>query len=151
MIFRANEITVIIPEDIICELNRYYIGNEKEVGGILLGQFAGGIIYEVTEMACINSLHSTRIYYRRDVKKAQSIINKRWRETNGEINYLGEWHTHPNMFATPSTTDMESLSAIMDKVGNVLPVVMLLILGANNKTSLNVRKENVNYACIFDR
>ena len=43
MIFRANEITVIIPEDIICELNRYYIGNEKEVGGILLGQFAGGI------------------------------------------------------------------------------------------------------------
>ena len=55
MIFRANEITVIIPEDIICELNRYYIGNEKEVGGILLGRFAGGIIYEVTEMACINS------------------------------------------------------------------------------------------------
>lgn len=55
------------------------------------------------------------------------------------------------MFATPSTTDMESLSAIMDKVGNVLPVVMLLILGANNKTSLNVREENVNYACIFDR
>ena len=49
MIFRANEITVIIPEDIICELNRYYIGNEKEVGGILLGQFAGGIIYEVTK------------------------------------------------------------------------------------------------------
>lgn len=45
----------------------------------------------------------------------------------------------------------KSLSAIMDKVGNVLPVVMLLILGANNKTSLNVRKENVNYACIFDR
>lgn len=151
MIFRANEITVIIPEDIICELNRYYIGNEKEVGGILLGRFAGGIIYEVTEMVCINSLHSTRIHYRRDEKKAQSIINKRWRETDGEINYLGEWHTHPNMFATPSTTDMESLSAIMDKVGNVLPVVMLLILGANNKTSLNVRKENVNYACIFDR
>lgn len=151
MIFRANDITIIIPEDIICELNRYYIGNEKEVGGILLGRFAGGIIYEVTETACINSLHSTRIHYRRDAKKAQSIINKRWRETNGEINYLGEWHTHPNMFATPSATDMESLSAIMDKVGNVLPVVMLLILGRNNKTSLNVRKENVNYACIFDR
>ena len=151
MIFRANEITIIIPEDIICELDRYYSGNEKEVGGILLGRFAGGIIYEVTEIACINFLHSTRINYRRDVKKAQNIINKRWRETNGEINYLGEWHTHPNMFATPSTTDMESLSAIMHKVGNVLPVVMLLILGANNKTSLNVRKENVNYACIFDR
>lgn len=44
MIFRANEITIIIPEDIICELDRYYIGNEKEVGGILLGRFAGGII-----------------------------------------------------------------------------------------------------------
>ena len=56
MIFRANEITIIIPEDIICELDRYYSGNEKEVGGILLGRFAGGIIYEVTEIACINFL-----------------------------------------------------------------------------------------------
>ena len=151
MIFRKNGITIIIPGEIICELNKYYIGNAKEVGGILLGRFAGGIIYEVTEMACISSLHSTRIHYQRDVKKAQRIINKRWRETNGEINYFGEWHTHPNMFATPSVTDMESLSEIVDKVESVLPVVMLLILGANNKTSLNVRKGNVNYACIFDR
>lgn len=151
MTFRTNGITIILPGEIIGELNKYYIGNTKEVGGILLGRFAGGIIYEVTEMSCISSLHSTRIHYQRDVKKAQSIINKRWRETNGEINYLGEWHTHPNMFATPSVTDMESLSAIVDKVESVLPVVMLLILGANDKTSLNVRKGNVNYACIFDR
>lgn len=46
---------------------------------------------------------------------------------------------------------MESLSEIMHTVRNALPVVMLLILGVNNKDSFNVRKENVNYACIFDR
>ena len=151
MIFKTNGITIIIPEVIVCELNRYYTDNTKEVGGILLGRFVGGMLYEVTEIACINSQYSTRIHYQRDVIKAQSIINKRWRETMGEINYLGEWHTHPNMYATPSTTDLKSLSAIMKQVGHVLPVVMLIILGANNKTSLNVRKENVNYACIFDR
>lgn len=151
MIFKANGITVIIPEDVVCELNRYYIDNTKEIGGILLGRFLEGKVYEVTEIACINSQYNTRIHYQRDVKKAQSIINKRWRETTGEINYLGEWHTHPNMCAMPSSTDMESLSAIMKQVRHVLPVVILLILGGNNKTSLNVRKENVNYACIFDR
>ena len=151
MIFTVNEIKIIIPKEIICKLNSYYIGNTKEVGGILLGRFAGGIIYEVTEMVCIGSLHNTRIHYQRDVKMAQRIIDKRWRETNGEINYLGEWHTHPNMLAIPSATDLNSLSAIMDKVGHILPVVILLILGANNQTSLNVRKESVNYAYIFDR
>lgn len=151
MIFKENEITIIIPEDVICELSKYYTDNTKEVGGILLGRFAGKMVYEITEIACVNSQYNTRIHYQRDVKKAQSIINKRWDETKGEINYLGEWHTHPNMHASPSTTDMKSLSAIMKQVGQVLPVVMLIILGANNKTSLSVRKENINYACIFDR
>lgn len=151
MIFKVNEITIIIPDDVICELGKYYTDNTKEVGGILLGRFVGKMVYEITEIACINSQYNTRIYFQRDVKKAQSIINKRWDETKGEINYLGEWHTHPNMHASPSTTDMKSLSAIMKQVGQVLPIVMLIILGENNKTSLNVRKENINYACIFDR
>lgn len=151
MIFKVNGITIIIPENVICELNRYYLDNTKEVGGILLGHLSGKMVYEVTEIACIKSLYNTRIHYQRDVKKAQNIIDERWRETNGETNYLGEWHTHPNMHAVPSDTDMKSLSAILGQVGHVLPVVMLIILGANNETSLIVRKENANYACIFDR
>lgn len=151
MIFKVSGIKIILPDNVVREMSRYYADNTKEVGGILLGRFIEGSVYEVTEIACINSECSTRIHYRRDVKKAQSIINKRWRETLGEINYLGEWHTHPDMCPTPSATDLKSLSAIMKRVGHVLPVVMLLILGNNNKTSLNVRKENVNYACIFDR
>lgn len=73
----ANDIAIIIPDDIICELNKCCV--ENEVGGILLGHLIECNINDVTEIDCINSLHSTIIHDRRDVKKAQSIINKRWR------------------------------------------------------------------------
>lgn len=153
MIFKVNDITIIILEDVICELNKYYSDNAKEVGGILLGRFVGKTMYEITEIACISSKYSTKMHYQRDAKKAQSIINKRWSETGGEINYLGEWHTHPGMSPTPSAIDVRSLFVITEQVGHVLSVVVLIILGTNKKTSVNVssRKERVNYACIFDR
>lgn len=70
MIFKVNGITIIIPENVICELNRYYLDNTREVGGILLGHLSGKMVYEVTEIACIKSLYSTRIHYQRDVKNA---------------------------------------------------------------------------------
>ena len=151
MIFRMNELTVVIHESVIDELSEYYVENSKEVGGILLGRLVNSTTYEVTEIECIRTRESTPISYQRDVKEAQRIINKRWSESDGEINYLGEWHTHPNISAAPSDIDIRSLCKIAEKVSGALPIVMLMIFGTNKKISLSIRKGNKNYACIFDR
>ena len=151
MIIRMNEITIVIHESVISELSEYYVENSKEVGGLLLGHLVNSTTYEVTEIEYICARKSTPISYQRDVKEAQRIINERWSESDGEINYLGEWHTHPNISASPSGTDIRSLCKIAEQVRGTLPIVILMILGANKKMSLSIRKGNKNYACIFDR
>lgn len=80
--------------------------------------------------------------YKRSGRKAQKIINRRWYETNGVINYIGEWHTHPNMQAVPSSTDISSLKEITEKVKGVLPGTILIIAGKENQTNLILQKDN---------
>lgn len=65
-----------------------------------------------------------------------------WHETNGVINYIGEWHTHPNMQAVPSSTDISSLKEITEKVKGVLPGTILIIAGKENQTNLILQKDN---------
>lgn len=73
---------------------------------------------------------------------SNSPINRRWHETNGVINYIGEWHTHPNMQAVPSSTDISSLKEITEKVKGVLPGTILIIAGKENQTNLILQKDN---------
>ena len=55
---------------------------------------------------------------------------------------IGEWHTHPNMQAVPSSTDISSLKEITEKVKGVLPGTILIIAGKENQTNLILQKDN---------
>jgi integrative and conjugative element protein (TIGR02256 family) len=35
----------------------------------------------------------------------QKIVDAQWRSSNGTINFVGDWHTHPEKIATPSGMD----------------------------------------------
>jgi integrative and conjugative element protein (TIGR02256 family) len=37
----------------------------------------------------------------------QSIVDSQWRLSGGVINYIGDWHTHPEKDPTPSYIDKE--------------------------------------------
>lgn len=114
-----------------------------ETGGILLGKFnKENRVVEITEVHELKTNFFSRILYKRSGRKAQKIINRRWHETNGVINYIGEWHTHPNMQAVPSSTDISSLKEITEKVKGVLPGTILIIAGKENQTNLILQKDN---------
>lgn len=114
-----------------------------ETGGILLGKFnKENRVVEITEVHELKTNFFSRILYKRSGRKAQKIINRRWNETNGVINYIGEWHTHPNMQAVPSSTDISSLKEITEKVKGVLPGTILIIAGKENQTNLILQKDN---------
>ena len=99
-------------------------------------------VVEITEVHELKTNFFSRILYKRSGRKAQKIINRRWHETNGVINYIGEWHTHPNMQAVPSSTDISSLKEITEKVKGVLPGTILIIAGKENQTNLILQKDN---------
>ncbi|MBX8521172.1 Mov34/MPN/PAD-1 family protein [Pseudomonas cichorii] len=47
----------------------------------------------------------SRCIFTRHPDGHQEIAEERFRATNGEENYLGEWHSHPENHPTSSTID----------------------------------------------
>lgn len=140
-----NNLRIIVNNEVIHNIKKYYHSNMKyETGGVLLGKFnRENRIIEITEVYEIKSNLFSRILYKRSARKAQKIINQRWRETEGRVNYIGEWHTHPNMPANPSSTDLKSLKEISQKVGHALLCTILIIVGRDEKINLIVQNDNV--------
>jgi integrative and conjugative element protein (TIGR02256 family) len=82
---------------------------KEEAGGVLLGRFIAFskdiVIDEVTEP--ILEDHKSRHSFIRN-KKHQETVERLWRKSNGTVNYLGEWHTHPEAYPSPSNKDLKS-------------------------------------------
>ena len=151
MDYSHNGLSIKMSSRILNELGDHYDTEGKyETGGILLGHFGHDFI-EITEVYQLKSSLLSKFQYRRSVKKAQKLIDKRWKETNGVVNYLGEWHTHPNMSSVPSSADKCMLSKILLLVGNKIPGVVVIVLGKDKEMTMMIGKENKIYAFLLNR
>lgn len=95
----------------LVETLRLYIQVQKnsiESGGVLLGRFIKNskdiIIDKITTP--LKGDKQTRFSFKRISPLHQVIITEEWRKSKGTCNYLGEWHTHPEDFPTPSGVDI---------------------------------------------
>ena len=150
---RIDNINIKLCDNVRRDLNSIYLSNQMfETGGILLGRFSKSLdLIEICEAYEIKTGLFSKMYYKRNVKRAQKIIDTRWIESDGEINYLGEWHTHPNMRAVASSTDINSIKYLLHKVGFEIPCVVMLILGKDRETNLVIGKGGKINAFIFNR
>ena len=80
-----------------------------ESGGVILGRFI-----KVSKNIVVDKIttpmkgdHQTRFSFKRISPLPQEIITDEWHKSNGTSNYLGEWHTHPEDFPTPSSVDIK--------------------------------------------
>ena len=71
----------------------------KEAGGILLDHVRG------PHLEIIEATEPT-FWDRRSTHRYHSVAKLRWAESNGMIRYIGEWHTHPQAYLRPSSTDV---------------------------------------------
>jgi integrative and conjugative element protein (TIGR02256 family) len=101
----------ILIEDIVVKNMRSYQQSEKglpEACGILMGE-KRGINQEYLILKHISTPQPSDIrqpyYYRRQANGHQEILNHYHKLSNGAIQYMGEWHTHPQKIAKPSLTD----------------------------------------------
>lgn len=100
-----------ISDQVIGIMNNYIQDNEStlEGGGVLLGRFIVDsksiVVDKITEP--MEGDIRKRTFFKRSEKNHQSYIDKEWEDSNGKCNYLGEWHTHPELFPTPSTIDLK--------------------------------------------
>jgi integrative and conjugative element protein (TIGR02256 family) len=78
-----------------------------EAGGMLLGRLILGgndvVVDSASEPAPED--RRARYWFRRARRPAQTVVDRVWRESNGVVNYLGEWHSHPERIPSPSCID----------------------------------------------
>ena len=151
----------------VCRTIYRYVqhGRLPESGGILLGKYLPNErMYFVTEATTPSFWDKCGYaFFIRRKNSAQKIINKRWKESLGQINYLGEWHTHGCDVPIPSRTDRDLIRTIFKDESNVWPEIIMIILGrkscyigiATNASSGEDIEchyiEGEDYALIFNR
>jgi integrative and conjugative element protein (TIGR02256 family) len=96
-----------------------------EACGILLGM-QWPARWEVTEATLPQRTdRRSRLHYVREVPGHLDIAQRRWEESAGLVGYLGEWHTHPQSRAEPSSTDLREAALLSKRNGAmVLSVVV---------------------------
>jgi integrative and conjugative element protein (TIGR02256 family) len=81
---------------------------DKEAGGVLLGRYIRGCRDMVIDSLSVPGPKDwrTRTSFYRLREHHQKAIDEAWQSSRGTVNYLGEWHTHPESFPTPSNVDI---------------------------------------------
>lgn len=98
----------------------------KEIGGQLFARFTPQSV-DVT-VATITKGKSRRTRFGffpdRDVERADvlSLFKQ-------GLHYIGDWHTHPEVLPTPSSTDERELIDIFIKSKHELPFMLLVVVG----------------------
>lgn len=118
----------------------------KEAGGILIGKRIDGreeyYLCDISEPSMMD--RRSRFSFVRSKISAQQTTDKKWRESNGIENYIGEWHTHPENKPTPSPTDRELIQQIIKDNSNVFPKVFLIIVGKDRSLYIGIANSNVS-------
>jgi integrative and conjugative element protein (TIGR02256 family) len=76
-----------------------------ESGGILMGYRRGEHLHVTHATPPQATDRRKRFQFNRSSQPHQMIALERWKESGGTIDYLGEWHTHPQATPAPSMMD----------------------------------------------
>lgn len=93
-----------------------------ENGGILLGTVHGLHIEVVHATPPFPTDRRTRCSFDRGSEGHTEMADRLWRESKGIVRYIGEWHTHPEDYPSPSSIDLREwkISAAKRKDGRPL-------------------------------
>lgn len=111
MIVKRGKYIINISEDILSVLDNYKQKKfQNESGGIILGYVHNDHRIYISKISQPNfNDKATRYGFVRDKKAAQLIVNSEFHESGGKVIYLGEWHTHPEPYPSPSFVDINMI------------------------------------------
>jgi len=102
----SNQLFLEFTDKLLEQFNNYrQTGKRQESGGILLGQVFDTkiVIDEITTPSLCDK--AGQLFFTRNAKRAQMVVDAAWAKSNGTRIYLGEWHTHPVLNPFPSNED----------------------------------------------
>ena len=103
-IFRLSDAGLLLIEKSVLEGIHAYrqVGNQLEAGGLLIGYFRDPHLH-ITDLTVpgAGDCRSRFRFARKDPAHVQMLLD-RHTLSDGLLNLLGEWHTHPEALPSPS-------------------------------------------------
>jgi integrative and conjugative element protein (TIGR02256 family) len=96
-----------------------------EAGGILLGYRRGEHLHVIDATVPQAEDRRSRMRFARAKRPHQDIALARWKEGSGTIDYLGDWHTHPEFNPAPSALDTSEWRKISEP--RVVPMLFVIL------------------------
>ena len=82
---------------------------DKETGGVLMGElYPSSNRIKITHILVCKHTNNSRYGLELNIECLQEQMNKIWKDSNGTITYLGDWHTHPEFNPKPSYIDYKT-------------------------------------------
>lgn len=107
--------------------------NQPEAGGVIMGKLIGNEIQIMRLSVPTLFDKSSRYNFERHAHSAQIVIDYEFHNSNGEMVYLGEWHTHPEPHPTPSNTDIGMIQRQYQNKGRNTDFLLLVIQGTASR------------------
>jgi integrative and conjugative element protein (TIGR02256 family) len=94
---------------------RQHSDESLESGGILIGYRRGAHLHIVEATAPLRRDLQSRLAFHRSDDRHAAIAFARWSDSGQRADYLGDWHTHPESHANPSSIDIAEWRIILSK------------------------------------
>jgi integrative and conjugative element protein (TIGR02256 family) len=114
---------------------------QVETGGVIAGRgnfLDNNLVLTDASLPGPNAIRK-RHFFQRDHLFCQKFLDDVAADSNGERDYLGEWHKHFEIDPKPSATDLGTLTRIARNANYHVSVPLMLIIGISNlKESLRI-------------
>lgn len=99
--------TIVVEPSVLTEIAEFkqILSRQPEQGGTLLGEWRGQHMRVTGITRPQPQDRATRHSFIRCGHTHSKLIRKEWEVSGGLTNYLGEWHTHPELNPSPSDID----------------------------------------------
>lgn len=122
-------LNLVICDEVVSEIKQHAKRHfPKEYGGVLIGKYSKDQkTASIHHIIHPKKFKNSPSFFEANVISINKKIKQYYEDSNGELIYLGEWHSHPNMPAIPSSIDVNAMSKIdQDKEVKIASPILLI-------------------------
>lgn len=132
MILKIHEIglSIEVDDELMDSIVSYGFENyPNEFGGFLIGYYENEYTHlHITDSILPLKFNASKFTFTRSTKGLGEKLDAFYHQVPKKY-YVGEWHTHPDYNAIPSSTDISAVKAIVNDKNASLANPVLLIIG----------------------
>lgn len=136
--FTASDWKIYLNKQLLEEMQIYRQKKlPKETGGVLLGSIDSErkVIYIYDTIPAPEDSKETTSSFERGVEGVLDEYKKYQKITDNQVQYLGEWHSHPKRYSSnPSTFDINLFAYLLEKLSRQGYPTIMGIIGDLNST-----------------